>query len=269
MAKGVRVAFFSVENWEPGMQAFEEKVVEFKWFSGLSWQQKQKSSLSMLEKLEEIGYTPIEISRRSVDMEFGVQLSAFNLKLNKINVENIFQAYKEFNDGGPYLDLLKVEPKAAKGDCRIQTSEAKKPCQTNKVEFKSKAFYEDERICDYCQNRQQRHLIGFSSGKVDWALEPKSMFYDAVYISALLQNKHLADRLVNFNAFTDVEFNQKIPYSKDKGPFNCQARSCAIFSTLKHANYSDEKIMEIVRSPEKMKLLYEERPKATEQQSFL
>lgn len=268
MANGKRVAFFSVVDWKPGMRAFEEKTVEFEWFLGMSWQQKQKSSLSMLEKLEEMGYTPIEVSRRSVDMDFGVQLSAFNLKLNKYNVENIFQAYKKFNDGGPYFDLLKVDPKTARGDCRIQTSESKKPCQTYKVDFKNKGFYENSSVCEHCRNRQKRHLIGFSSGKTQWDSEPKSIFYDAVYISALLQNKHLSDRLVDHNAFSDVEFNQKIPYSQEKGPFNCQARSCAIFSTLKQVNYSDEQILEMVQSPEKMKYLYGVPPKSSEQQTL-
>ena len=269
MANGKRIAFLAVADWKPGMRAFEEKVVEFEWFLGMSWQQKQKSSLSMLAQLKDEGYIPIEVSRRSEDMDFGVQLSAFNLKLNNYNVENIFQAYKVCNDGGPYLDLLKVEPKKARGDCRIQTSESKKPCQFNNIEYKNKDFYENEDVCEHCRNRSERHLVNFSSGKVHWDIEPKSLFYDAVYISALLQNKHLSDRLVEYNAFTDIEFNQKIPYSQNKGPFNCQARSCAIFSSLKKANYSDEQIVEIVRSPEKMHTLYGRQEPNFEQQTLL
>lgn len=269
MAHGKRIAFLTVEDWKLGIRAFDEKVVEFEWHLGMSWQQKQKSSLSMLAQLKSEGYKPIEISRRSEDLDFGVQLSAFNLKLNNYNVENIFQAYKVCNDGGPYLDLLKVEPQKARGDCRIQTSESKKPCQFNHVEYKNKSFYNSENICEYCRTRSERHLVSFSSGKVHWGIEPKSLFYDAVYISALLQNKHLSDCLVEYNAFTDIEFNQKVPYSQNKGPFNCQARSCAIFSTLKKANYSNEQISAIVRSPEKMYSLYGKQELNFEQQTLL
>lgn len=268
MAQGKRVAFFSVNNWVPGQRAFEERIIEFEWFQGMSWQQKQRSSLSMLEKLEDLGYVPIEISRRSVDQDFGVKLSAFNLKLNKINVENIFQAYKQLNDGGPYLDLLHTNPKSAKNDCRIQTHESKKPCLTYNVEYKNSSFYDDDRVCDYCKKRLNRHLIGFTSSKTSWAIEPKSMFYDAIYIAALLENNHLSNRLVDYNAFTDIEFNQKIVYSQIKGPFNCQARSCAIFVTLKNANYTDNQIIELIRSPEKMKDLYDESMVSTEQQTL-
>lgn len=268
MANGKRIAFLSVEKWEPGMRAFEEKLVEFEWFSGMSWQQHQKSSLSMLSVLEAQGHTPAEISRRSIDKDFGVQLSAFNLKLNGANVENIFQAYKTFNDGGPYLDLLSVDPKFAKNDCRIQSYESKKPCLTHKIDFKNKEFYESEHVCRYCQSRLNRKLIGFSSKNTNWELEPKSMFYDAIYISALLQNKTLANQLVQHDAFTDIEFNQKILYSKDKGPFNCQARSCAIYVTLKKNGFTDEAILKSISSPEQISQLYSIRDEKFEQQNL-
>lgn len=268
MANAKRVAFFPVKDWHPGMRAFKEQTIEFEWCSGMSWQQRQKSSLSMLHVLEDLGYVPAEISRRSVDLDFGVQLSAFNLKLNAVSVENIFQAYKLFNDGGPYLDLLHVDPKRARNDCRIQTHESKKPCLTHDIEYKNKQFFDDESICVYCQNRLNRHLIGFTSGKVSWETEPKSMFYDAVYIAALLQNPSQSNRLIEYNAFTDIEFNQKIEYSKEKGPFNCQARSCAIFTTLKNADYTDEQIADMVHSPEQMKRLYGHFAESTEQPSF-
>lgn len=268
MANGKRIAFLSVENWKPGMRAFEEKLVEFEWFSGMSWQQHQKSSLSMLAVLQEQGHTPAEISRRSTDRDFCVQLSAFNLKLNSVNVENIFQAYKKFNDGGPYLDLLNVDPKSAKNDCRIQSSDSKKPCLTHKIDFKNKEFYENEDICRFCKKRLNRTLIGFSSKNTSWGLEPKSMFYDALYISALLQNQHLTSQLVQYDAFTDIEFNQKIPYSNDKGPFNCQARSCAIYVTLKKSGYTDEAILKIINSPEQISEMYDIQNTSFEQQNL-
>ena len=268
MANGKRIAFLSVEKWEPGMRAFEEKLIDFEWFSGMSWQQHQKSSLSMLSVLEAQGHTPAEISRRSIDKDFGVQLSAFNLKLNGANVENIFQSYKTFNDGGPYLDLLSVDPKLAKNDCRIQSHESKKPCLTHKIDFKNKDFYESKNVCRYCQNRLNRKLIGFSSKNTNWGLEPKSMFYDALYISALLQNQQLTSQLIQYDTFTDIEFNQKILYSNEKGPFNCQARSCAIYVTLKKNNCTDDVILQLISSPEQISKLYGFQTTSFEQQNL-
>jgi hypothetical protein len=257
MANGKRVAFMTVPDWKPGQRAFEEETIDFEWFLGMSPKQTQKSSLSMLAKLKEKGKKPMEVSRSSEDAEFGVQLSAFNLTLKGHKVENIFQAYKVMTDGGPYFDLLRVEPKFAKNDCRIQihNTKTRKPCQTNKVKY-TKDFYEEEAICKYCKTRKERQLKSFGS-KVEWPLEPKSMFYDAVYIMGLIENKELSDKLIDYDAFTDIQFNQKDEYATKKGPFNCQARSCAIFSTLKLHKYTDAQILEIVSTPEKMKHLYE------------
>ena len=62
----------------------------------------------------------------------------------------------------------------------------------------------------------------------DISLTPRTLFYDYIYIRALSENKGLLKNILEYNTFTDIEFNQKIPYSDSKGPFNCQARSCAI-----------------------------------------
>lgn len=50
-----------------------------------------------------------------------------------------------------------------------------------------------------------------------------------IYIKALMENKGLSDKLLNYDCFTDVEFNHK-------KSINCQARSAAIFISLKKQN---------------------------------
>jgi type I restriction enzyme M protein len=63
-------------------------------------------------------------------------------------------------------------------------------------------------------------------------LEQRSMFYDYLYIKALNQVKSISADLVNFDIFTDIEFNEK-------KQVNCQARSCAIYSYLLKNNSLD------------------------------
>ena len=179
--------------------AFIEQKIEFDWHMGMSWQVRQRSSLSLHDAIreKESNVAILEVSTKSTDYPLGKALSAFNLALNGIRVENIFQSSKVFNDGGPYLDLLDIEPSSAKKDPRIQ-------------------------------NQKTRYLIGFNYGGMDYPKEPKSFFYDYIYIRALSENKDLLKSIIKYDTFTDIEFNQKIPYSDSKGPFNCQARSCAI-----------------------------------------
>lgn len=56
---------------------------------------------------------PLEISTKSKET-VGINLSAFNLRLNNQTLENIFRSAKVFTNGGSYPDLLDVPPKAAK-----------------------------------------------------------------------------------------------------------------------------------------------------------
>ena len=89
--------------------------------------------------------------------------------------------------------MLGVEPREAKGDVRLRTSGA---------------------------------LLAFHGRNgVTWPLEPKSLFYDWIYLNTLKQNPVLASALNSFDAFTDIEFNPQ-------KSFSCQARSCAIWVSL-------------------------------------
>lgn len=67
--------------------------------------------------------TLLEVSTKSAD-DVGRALSAFNLKIGNIPVENVYCGSKKFRNGGPYIDLIdeNVSPKQAKFDERLNNS---------------------------------------------------------------------------------------------------------------------------------------------------
>lgn len=171
--------------------------VEFKWVAGMAVSQKQKSILSLHEAAAKRNLMRIlEISSKSA-VPLGIRLSAFNLYLvtqggRKITVENAFQASKVFQRGGPYLDLLEKTPRDAKKDPRLVSS---------------------------------GDLIRFCLEGEDWPIRPVTAFYDWLYLSALGQSPSLAEQLLEFDGFTDIEFNPE-------RSLNCQAASAALFVAL-------------------------------------
>lgn len=138
----------------------------------------------------------LEVSTKS-DTEIGKELSAFNLKKfvdeenEWFSVENIYQSSKVFEDGGPYKELLYKTAKEAKKDERIK----------------------EKKVVSYDYNGRL-----FSS-------EPSSLFFNYIYMNALAENRKLCDEFMNYNAFTDVEFD---PVSGT----NCQARALAQYKGM-------------------------------------
>lgn len=214
MAK--RICFLSRPDEHP---IFSEIEVEFKYYSGFAVSQKQKSICAMHEsiKLTDSSLRVLEISTKSTD-PLGVALSAFNLKFvdektgNAYPLENIFQSSKVFEGGGPYRDLLDVHPKDAKRDERLKES--------------------GKLVCFNCDN-------------TIWDTEPKTMFYDWIYIRSLYRDKALSHKILEYNAFTDIEFNQE-------RSINCQARSAAIFVSLSKLG----KLEEVLSDKEAFKKIY-------------
>ena len=177
---------------------YKEFSCEFEFYTGFALSQKQKSVKSLHEQILKTNSNSkiLEVSRRS-ESPLGIALSAFNLKYLNNNgeeypVECVFQSSKVFINGQQYKDLLYKTASEAKTDERLKTSGS---------------------------------LLKFSFNDVDWDLEPKTCFYDYIYISALFRNKKLCDQLLNFDTFTDIEFNPQ-------KSFNCQARSVAIAVAL-------------------------------------
>lgn len=174
-----------------------KKEVEFTWNPGFSKVQKQKNVEEIHNKAKKQGIFPVlEISTKS-NNDLGKQLSAFNLKIRLKNetyvtVEAAFQSSKVFEKGGPYLEMLKLSGRELKKDNRLKNS---------------------------------GKLIYFLFENNRWELEPKRAFYDWLYINALLQNRTLSEKILEYNGFTDIEFNPK-------KQINCQAYSAALYVSL-------------------------------------
>ncbi len=186
------------------------EMVDFTWFSGMARSQKQKSVASLhveIKKQLQIKNV-LEVSSKS-EIQLGVSLSAFNLMIENpksggcFSVENAFQAAKVFEQGGPYLDLLRVTSMQAKKDERLANS---------------------------------GRLLKFTSNGIDWPLEPKTVFYDWLYLNALKRQPGLVGSVLDFDAFTDIEFNPA-------KSINCQAYSVALFSSLYRRGELDDVLM--------------------------
>lgn len=182
--------------------------VDFKWHPGMSKAQKRRNVASLHEAAAKRGLKNIlEVSTKS-SSALGQSLSAMNLLLctdewGAISVECAFQGSKVFDYGGPYVDLFSRPPIEAKRDPRLSTS---------------------------------GKLTAFQFQDSNWGLEPKSAFYDWLYLQALQQNKDLADQLLEYDAFTDIEYNPKRSYST-------QARACALYVCLKRSGRAVEKLI--------------------------
>lgn len=183
----------------------------FAWNPGLAPAQKRKNIKARHEAGATAGCAPLlEISTKS-DEELGQRLSAFHLKvhstsLGDIPLESAFQGSKVFASGGPYEDLYKADVRAAKRDPRLQNSGP---------------------------------LLAFRFENAEFPLEPKTVFYDWLFITAISPHREWLDRLDKYAGFTDIEFNPQ-------RSINCQARSCALFIALGHKGL----LQSAVESPE-------------------
>ncbi|MGD9425959.1 DUF6977 family protein [Pantoea sp. NSTU24] len=182
------------------------KDLDFPWSPGMAKVQKQKSIKALHAAANAQGLDSLlEISSKSED-ELGVALSAFNLKIKtrklskEFSVESAFQASKVFEHGGPYVDLLDKESRDAKKDIRLKES---------------------------------GNLMSFNFYNTIWPLIPRTAFYDWLYLSALNQNKKLAEQLLQFDGFTDIEFNPA-------KSINCQARAAALYVSLNKLNMLED-----------------------------
>lgn len=174
----------------------KEIMFEFEWHPGFAKVQSQKSIISLHESAARARITPIlEISSKSQE-KLGVFLSAFNLKLSKnensISVECAYQGSKVFKNGGPFSDLYLASSREAKTDERLH----------NSGEF-----------------------VGYELFGESFPATPITAFYDWLYLTALVQNPGLADKLLDFKGFSDIAFNPK-------KSLNCQARAAALYVSL-------------------------------------
>lgn len=182
-----------------GPALVKTKYVEFQWFPGMAVSQKQKSVDSLHAaacKSPGIGKV-LEVSSKSRE-ELGVALSAFNLTFTTIkqnrtfSVECAYQGSKVFERGGPFVDIFGKTSREAKKDERLLSS---------------------------------GRLTGFRFFGIDWELEPLTAFYDWLYINAIKKQPSVTEQLLEYSAFTDIEFNPE-------RSINCQAYSVALYVSL-------------------------------------
>ncbi|MCR5836234.1 MAG: hypothetical protein K6G88_07000 [Lachnospiraceae bacterium] len=178
---------------------YSEVDVDFVYNQGFAPCQKKKNIIAIHGAFhkDHKDVNVLEISSKSFD-ETGVNLSAFNLQLyvksleKHMPVEVMYHVGKVFEKSGQHREMLDMTPRECK-----------------------------------------KYLFNNSFGKVDYFLfesqrvntENFCDFYNWLYIRALLENETLSRGLLEYQAFTDVEYNP----NRSK---NCQARSAAIFVSL-------------------------------------
>ena len=187
-----------------------EQDIEFDWHMGMSAEVRKRSIHSLHQEAKKQGFNKILEASSKSEQQIGIQLSAFFLKnITNYPVENLFQSSKVFENGGPYRDLLTVTPREAKKDSRLKES---------------------------------GNMIKFSFNDKDFPLEPKSLFYDWLYLNVLFsdRNSDLREEFFDnhFDAFSDIEFNPN-------KSFSCQARTLALCVSL----YENESVKDFIQDP--------------------
>lgn len=173
--------------------------VEFQWFPGMALSQSRKSieSLHAAAQKQIKVSDVLEISSKS-PTEIGVSLSAFNLMIRTVkherefSLECAYQASKVFEHGGPFVDLLNAKSIDAKRDPRLV---------------------------------RHGRLVNFRFFGMEWSLQPRTGFYDWLYINALHKHPELAQGVLAYQAFSDIAFNP------DRS-INCQAYAAALYVSL-------------------------------------
>jgi hypothetical protein len=174
----------------------QEVYLRLKWHSGFAPVQKEKNVLALHAAAAAAGYSPLlEVSSKSAE-KLGRHLSAFHLKvqssLGEIPLESAFQGSKVFERGGPFTDLYSADARTAKRDERLRGS---------------------------------GRIVAFQFDGTRFPTEPRTAFYDCLYINAIYPHREWLTRLNRYAGFTDIEFNPE-------RSVNCQARSCALFVSL-------------------------------------
>jgi len=200
-----RPIFFPSSN---NTHLVHEEMFEFPWAPGFAEIQKKKNILSLHSAAREKGIHKIlEISSKSSE-ELGRKLSAFSLKIEinkkKYSLESVYQGSKVFENGGPFTEIFDFTPREAKR---------------------------------FIREKDLGNLIRFELDSKSYPLSPRNAFYDWLYICSLKDHAEWIGRNVNYEAFTDIEFN---PAKQ----VNCQARAFAEYITL----LKQSKLSEVVNN---------------------
>lgn len=188
-------------------ELFTKEDIVFTYNSGFSIIQKRKNIKSIhSEFLKKYPSRKIlEVSSKSMD-NIGVELSAFNLHVTKEKtVESVFQSSKVFENGGPFKDISILSSKEAKRDPRLKNN---------------------------------GELIYFVLNNKKFKLDPKTLFYNWLYINTLNMYPNLISGVIKYDAFTDIEYNPK-------KSINCQAEAVSIFVSLYKKDLINEALKDI------------------------
>jgi len=180
---------------------------EFEWNAGFADSQKQKNVSALHAAFVRCnpGKKVLEISSKSTE-KLGAALSAFNLRKYvpsmgySIPIECVFQGGKTFENGGPYTDLYLLPPIKAKRDQRLR---------------------ESGKLCSFYYEGQSFPLV------------PRTVFYNWLYINALMEHPEQAKLLSEYDGFTDIEFNPE-------KSINCQAEAAAVYVSLSRAGLLEQ-----------------------------
>ncbi|WP_338641077.1 DarT1-associated NADAR antitoxin family protein [Burkholderia pyrrocinia] len=184
------------------------ELVEFQWFSGMAKSQAQKSIDSLHQTAKERLHVDkvLEISSMSKD-DYGVKLSAFNLMIKtprrQYSLECAYQASKVFERGGPFTDLLNAKSIDAERDPRLT---------------------------------QFGRLIRILWYGKEWPLQPRTAFYDWLYINALHRQPELTEIVLTYRAFSDIAFNPE-------RSIDCQAYAAALYVSLHERGLLKDEIL--------------------------
>ena len=187
-----------------GYNLADERSFEFKWAPGFAEVQKKKNIQSLHEAARRSGILRVlEISTKSSEI-VGRRLSAFSLKIclreGEFPLESVYQGSKVFEGGGPFAELFELSPREAKR---------------------------------FMRNCDRGEIVSFQLEGLNYPLSPKTAFYDWLYIRALTNHTDWIKEHVQYDAFTDIEFNPG-------RQVNCQARAFAEYLSLFHRGHLQE-----------------------------
>ena len=179
-----------------GPRLVEERIFSIKWAPGFSETQKRKNIHSLHSQARLHGIRRVlEISSKS-DTRVGKRLSAFSLKIHleegTFPLESVYQGSKVFQQSGPFTQIFEMAPRDAK---------------------------------KYIRSLECGTLTEFRLSGQSYPLSPKNAFYDWLYIRSIRDHADWIEKNVDYDAFTDIEFN---PIKQ----VNCQARAFSEYLSL-------------------------------------
>lgn len=184
---------------------YDEVFVSFKYYAGFALVQKRRNIEGIHEAFHKL-YPDLKVLEASskAPTELGTSLSPFYLTSEldgqSYPVENIFQASKVFQNGGPFLSLLDLSAIKAKTTSLTKTKGA---------------------------------LLYYEYDGHRYPVDPRGWFYDWIYMNALKSQPELAADAMQYDAFTDIAFNPKTGAT-------CQAKALAIYKGLLEKGKLDE-----------------------------